>query len=220
MGTPRRLPDATVTRLPVYLRVLSEAADQRAGVISSELLAARAGVNAAQVRKDLSHLGSYGTRGVGYNVGYLIRQINRQLGLTEDRRAVIVGVGNLGHALAGYPGFAQRGFRIVAALDDDPAKSGEVLGDLVVRPFSELDRVVHDERATIGIVTTPAQVAQAVADALVGAGIGSVLNFSPTRVRVPPHVVVRHVDLSIELQILSYYEQQATQGDLPERRGA
>lgn len=202
----RRLPEATVARLPVYLRVLSDATEE---TISSDYLAARAGVNAAQVRKDLSHLGSYGTRGVGYDVAYLVRQINRELGLTTDRRVAIVGVGNLGHALLRYRGFAERGFRIVAAFDVDPRTVGQRVGALVVQPMSELAEAIKGKGLDIALLTTPASVAQDVTDALVAAGIHSILNFAPVRLEAYDNVAVRQVDLGVELQILSYYGSQA-----------
>src|SRR5437870_10552056 len=126
----RAIPEATVGRLPIYLRALVEMAEEGAGTVSSEALAEAAGVNSAKVRKDLSHLGSYGTRGVGYDVAYLIHQVRRELGLTQDWAVVIAGVGNLGHALANYRGFAERGFRIVALVDNDPAKVGTRVGPL------------------------------------------------------------------------------------------
>src|SRR6516164_8303466 len=142
MATVRRISEATVARLPLYLRALNEAARDRTVTISSEALAVRAGVNAPQVRKDLSHLGSYGTRGVGYDVAYLLRQINRQLGLTEDRRVAIIGAGNLGQALASYGGFPSRGFHVVAAFDVDPAKIGLRLGPTVVHHTSAMLDVI------------------------------------------------------------------------------
>jgi redox-sensing transcriptional repressor len=209
MAYPRRIPQATVARLPLYLRALGEASAQRTTTLSSEALAALAGVNAPQVRKDLSHLGSYGTRGVGYDVAYLVRQINRQLGLTEDRRVAIVGAGNLGRALASYGGFAARGFKVVALFDSDPAKVGTTAGDLTVQQAGDLERALPDQRVTVAIITTPASAAQAVADAAIAAGVGSILNFAPTMVQVPDHVALRQVDLAVELQILSFYEHRA-----------
>ncbi len=206
MAAGRRIPEATVSRLPLYLRVLGEAHGSME-TISSESLAHRAGVNAAQVRKDLSYLGSYGTRGVGYEVGYLIRQINRRLGLDGDRRVVIVGAGNLGQALASYGGFPARGFHVVATFDADPAKLGQVVGSTRVEPASAMAEVLRDRGADIAVITTPAPAAQAVADTLVEAGIRSILNFAPTTVVVPDHVALRQVDLGIELQILSFYQQ-------------
>src|SRR3954454_18849467 len=171
MATARRIPEATVARLPVYLRCLLDLAEAKTTTISSERLAELAGVNAAKVRKDLSYLGSYGTRGVGYDVEYLLFQISRELGLTQDWPVVIVGVGNLGHALANYRGFSARGFRIAALVDADEAKVGERIGDLAVRPLDELPAIVADEHVTIGIVATPAGSAQEVADRLVTAGV-------------------------------------------------
>ena len=206
----RRIPEATVARLPIYLRCLVEVADAKISTISSERLAEMAGVNAAKVRKDLSHLGSYGTRGVGYEVEYLLVQISRVLGLTQDCPVVIVGVGNLGHALANYRGFTARGFRIAALVDADPRKVGERVGDLVVRDIDSLPEIV--EAGCIGIIATPAVAAQEVADRLVAAGVTSILNFAPAVISVPKGVSMRKVDLSIELQILSFYQQRRTSG--------
>jgi len=204
----RRIPEATVARLPLYLRSLLEAAEAKTTTVSSERLAEMAGVNAAKVRKDLSYLGSYGTRGVGYDVEYLLFQISRELGLTQDWPVVIVGIGNLGHALANYKGFSERGFRVAALVDSDPAKRGEAVAGLRVRGVDELTQAVADERIAIGIVATPAAVAQDVADRLVAAGVTSILNFAPVVLSVPDDVSLRKVDLSIELQILSYYQQR------------
>jgi redox-sensing transcriptional repressor len=208
---PERIPEATVARLPVYLRSLLQVAEAKTATISSESLADLAGVNAAKVRKDLSFLGSYGTRGVGYDVEYLLYQISRKLGLTQDWPVVIVGVGNLGHALANYAGFSERGFPIGALVDADPAKVGERVGDLVIRSIDDLDAIVAELGAAIGVVATPAPVAQAVADRLVAAGVRSILNFAPAVVSVAPGVSLRKVDLAMELQILSFYQQRRDQ---------
>ncbi len=204
----RRIPEATVARLPLYLRSLLEAAEAKTGTLSSERLAEMAGVNAAKVRKDLSYLGSYGTRGVGYDVEYLLFQISRELGLTQDWPVVIVGIGNLGHALANYKGFSERGFRVAALVDSDAAKRGERVGDLRIRGLDELPQMVAEDGIAIGIIATPASVAQEVADRLVTAGVTSILNFAPVVLSVPEDVSLRKVDLSIELQILSYYQQR------------
>jgi redox-sensing transcriptional repressor len=198
-----------VARLPVYLRSLMEVAESRTTTVSSERLAEMAGVNAAKVRKDLSYLGSYGTRGVGYDVQYLMFQMSRELGLTQDWPTVIVGVGNLGHALAGYGGFQERGFPVRALLDADPARVGEKVGDLVIRHVDDLAAVVEEHGIAVGVVATPAPVAQDVVDALVAAGIRSILNFAPAMVSVPDGVSLRKVDLAVELQILSFYQQRA-----------
>src|SRR5262244_2684281 len=140
----RVIPEATVGRLPIYLRALVEMAEAGAATISSGDLAVAAGVNSAKVRKDLSYLGSYGTRGVGYDVAYLIHQVRRELGLTQDWPVLIAGAGNLGHARANYRGFEERGFRVVALLDIEPRTVGERIGDLVVRHMDELPEVVRE----------------------------------------------------------------------------
>jgi len=199
-----------VVRLPEYLRALTRLADAGQTVCSSEELAASAGVNSAKLRKDLSYLGSYGTRGVGYDVDYLRYQIAREIGLTQDWPVVIVGIGNLGHALANYSGFSSRGFRIVALLDAAPSVVDQTVAGLLVRPFSELEEIVEAERVAIGVVATPPGAAQAVADRLVAAGVSSILNFAPISLSVPDGVQVRRVDLSTELQILAYHEQRKT----------
>lgn len=200
------LPEATVARLPEYLRALHHVAEAGDDTVSSEALAAAAGVNSAKLRKDLSHLGSYGTRGVGYDVALLIEQIEYVLGLDQRRAVALVGVGNLGHALAGYAGFASRGFRIAALFDADPVRVGEVINGLVVRHIGELPTVAAEESIAIGVIATPAPAAQRVADVLVDAGVTSILNFAPCVLSVPDGVDVRKVDLAIELQILSFHE--------------
>jgi redox-sensing transcriptional repressor len=203
-----RLPEATVSRLPVYLRVLAGMADRGVVTVSSDQLAAGAGVNSAKLRKDLSHLGSYGIRGVGYDVDYLIYQVSRALGLTQDWPVVIVGAGNLGRALTNYGGFVTRGFRIAALLDSDPAIVGSRIGRLVVRHSDELEDVVVRHKVAIGVIATPAGSAQAVCDRLVAAGVTSILNFAPVVLNVADGVDVRKVDLSIELQILAFHAQR------------
>jgi redox-sensing transcriptional repressor len=216
----RSIPEATVARLPIYLRCLVDMAERGTHTVSSEQLAEAAGVNSAKVRKDLSYLGSYGTRGVGYDVEYLIYQVRRELGLEQDWAVAIVGVGNLGHALANYHGFGERGFRIVALLDADPAKVGERVGDLTVEHIDDLDRIVKEEQVAIGVVSTPAASAQEVCDRLVAAGVASILNFAPSHLQVPPGVSLRKVDLSTELQILSFHEQRRAAVDLVRQAAA
>ena len=211
----RRIPEATVARLPLYLRSLVEVAEAKVPTISSERLAELAGVNAAKVRKDLSYLGSYGTRGVGYEVEYLLYEIGRELGLTQDWPVVIVGIGNLGHALANYRGFTARGFRIAALLDADASKVGEPVAGLAVRGLDDLPEVVAEHGVTIGIIATPSAAAQDVADRLVAAGVKSILNFAPAVLNVPPGVSLRKVDLSIELQILTFYQQRGDEASEP-----
>ncbi|MEX0833720.1 MAG: redox-sensing transcriptional repressor Rex [Actinomycetota bacterium] len=204
----RPIPEATVGRLPVYLRALVEMAEAGAATVSSESLAGASGVNSAKVRKDLSHLGSYGTRGVGYDVAYLIHQVRRELGLTQHWTVLIAGVGNLGHALANYKGFTERGFEVVALVDSDRNKIGEIVNGLRVRDIADLPRIVREHDVAIGVICTPGSVAQEVADDMIEAGIRSILNFAPALVSAPKGVSMRKVDLSVELQILAFYEQR------------
>jgi redox-sensing transcriptional repressor len=197
-----------VARLPVYLRALSALAESGVSTVSSEELAVAAGVNSAKLRKDLSHLGSYGTRGVGYDVDYLVYQISRELGLSQDWAVVIVGLGHLGHALANYGGFVSRGFAIRALVDADPTLVGAEVSGLQVSPLADLERLIRQHGIAIGVIATPAAGAQEVCDRLVAAGVSSILNFAPTVLVVPDEVEVRKVDMSIELQILAFHEQR------------
>ncbi|MDH6111146.1 redox-sensing transcriptional repressor [Kitasatospora sp. MAP12-15] len=212
----RGIPEATVARLPLYLRALTALSERSVPTVSSEELAAAAGVNSAKLRKDFSYLGSYGTRGVGYDVEYLVYQISRELGLTQDWPVVIVGIGNLGHALANYGGFASRGFRVAALLDADPAVVGSSAAGLPVVHMDELEAIVESQHVSIGVITTPPGAAQQVCDRLVEAGVTSILNFAPTVLTVPDGVDVRKVDLSIELQILAFHEQRKA-GEEPDQ---
>ncbi len=191
----------TVERLPIYLQCLDEL-PQSADWISSERLASIAGVNPAQVRKDLSFLGSYGVRGVGYDVDNLRQQIERELG---SCRVAIVGAGNLGAALANYPGFDERGFEVAGVFDVDEAKIGSNVNGVVVEPFTALEAAVGERNVSIGIIATPGHAAQEVADRLAAAGVHSILNFAPVVLHCDDHVDVRRVDLSTELQVLSFY---------------
>jgi redox-sensing transcriptional repressor len=217
----RSIPEATVGRLPRYLQALIGLAGEGTSVASSEELAAAAGVTSAKVRKDLSHLGSYGTRGVGYDVAYLIHQIRRELGLTQDWGIVIAGIGNLGHALANYKGFEARGFRVAALVDVDPAKVGERVGAIEVDHIDRLPELVRSHGIAIGVIATPAGAVQDVGDRMVAAGLRSILNFAPAPLSAPPGVSVRSVDLAVELQILAYYEQRkAALADVRRRGGA
>ncbi len=202
---PRRIPEATVVRLPVYQRILAEMSRSGSATVSSEQLATAARVNAAKVRKDLSLLGSFGTRGTGYDTAFLMSQIDRALGVDRDWPVAVVGIGNLGRALVGSEGFGSRGFRVTALFDVDPDVVGEVLGGVEVRHMDRLAEVAADP-PSIGVVATPAGAAQEVADALVGVGVTALLNFAPRVLTVPAHVMLRYVDLSIELQVMSFYQ--------------
>jgi redox-sensing transcriptional repressor len=209
----RDIPEATVSRLPLYRRSLVELASKGESTVSSARLAELAGVNAAKVRKDLSHLGSYGVRGVGYDVEYLLRQVGEALGLDVDAPVVIVGMGNLGQALARYGGFESRGFPITAFIDSDPDKIGTEFDGVRIDHLDDLPKLVQERGLSVGIIATPAWAAQRVADRMVEAGIRSILNFAPTIIFVPPEIPLRKVDLATELQILSYYQQRGSVED-------
>lgn len=204
----KEIPEATIARLPGYLRALTALADQGSATVSSGELAAVAGVNSAQVRKDLSYLGSYGTRGVGYDVEYLLFQIGREVGSSQEWPVVICGVGNLGTALATYAGFSSRGFRVVALVDSAPDQIGRRVDGLEISDLADLEQVIRDTGAAIAVLAVPAEAAQAICDRLLATGITSILNFAPCVLSVPDGVNVRKVDLGQELQILAYHEQR------------
>ncbi|WP_369408626.1 redox-sensing transcriptional repressor Rex [Cellulomonas triticagri] len=204
----RALPPTTVARLPGYLRSLGGLASEGVLTTSSEQLAELVGASPAQLRKDLSYLGAGGRRGVGYEVDHLRKQIAQALGMTEERRFVIIGIGNLGHALATYTGFSDRGFVLVGLFDADPEVIGTTVGGHAVQDVAHLEDVVTAADASIAVVATPASVAQATTDRLVAAGVTGVLNFAARTVRVPDGVDVREVDLGSELQILGFHARQ------------
>jgi len=201
----RDLPAATVARLPRYLEALTALSEDGERTVSSLGLARAVGLNPANVRKDLSFLGSHGTRGVGYEVAALTSAISLALGLTADRRVVIVGAGNLGTALASYDGFARRGFSIAAIVDIDPERVGTLIGAHRVEHADALAAIVAARGVSVAVLAVPASGAARAAVEAVAAGIGAILNFSSALLDVPDHVAVRSVDLSTELQILSFY---------------
>ena len=204
MKENRKIPPATVKRLPLYLRCLDQIDSDSIG-ISSKNLADLAKVNDAQVRRDLSYLGTLGTRGVGYDIKTLRNQLQLELGLVEGWSAVIVGVGNLGSALAHYGGFKDKGFGVVGLFDDDPKKINSQVAGLVVTPLSKMEEYCKKYNVAIGIIATPGEYAQGVADQLIDCGVRSILNFAPVLLKNVKDVQIRSVDLSQELQILSYY---------------
>jgi len=201
----KSIPEAAVARLAVYLRILSGLAEQGATTVSSEELSQAAGVNSAKLRKDLSYLGSYGTRGVGYEVSVLVSQIERILGLTRKHKVAVVGIGNLGHALANYSGFPGRGFPVEALFDLDADLIGVPVGGLPVSHMDDIPRVCAERGISIGVIATPPTAAQSVCDRLVAGGVQCILNFAPVVLQVPAHIEVRKVDLAVELQILSFH---------------
>ncbi|MBS3909146.1 MAG: redox-sensing transcriptional repressor Rex [Actinobacteria bacterium] len=205
-----KLPQTTIARLPVYLRSLVMLANKGERIVSSEGLAQIAGTNAAQLRKDLSYLGEFGTRGVGYEVDQLVNEVSKWLGLLRDRTVIIVGLGRLGGALVGYQGFSQKGFKVVGAFDRDPAIIGKKVDGLQVQHINEINDFARNlpGGVDIGIIATQAPSAQGVANKMVEAGVRAIINFAPITIDVPDGVVLRQVDLSVELQILSYYLQK------------
>ena len=199
---------ATVARLPTYLRALVELAGSDTATVSSDHLADLVGVNPATVRRDLASLNITGTRGVGYDVKYLVFEISVELGLNQEWPIAVIGAGNLGRALANYSGLSERGFPILSMFDTDDSKVGTEVSGIAVRHLDDLGQVVAEAGIAVGVIATPAEGAQEVADVLVGAGITSILNFTAHPIVVPDHVVVRRVDLATELQILSFYQQR------------
>ena len=212
----RDIPGSTVARLPLYLRTLVDIAAAGERTVSSDALAEATGLTSAKVRKDLSNVGSTGTRGIGYDVASLIHGIRTVLGLTQHWAILIAGVGNLGRALAHYKGFAERGFRVAALVDADPEKVGDRLDDLEIRPVEDLEALATEQGVAIGVIATPASAVQEVADRMVAAGIRSILNFAPAVVTAPEGVTIRKVDLATELQILAYYDQRNAEIDVVE----
>lgn len=200
----QNIPQATVARLAVYLRVLGGLLDEGTPIVSSEELAGAAGVGSAKLRKDLSFLGPNGVRGVGYDVAKLRTRIEEALGLDRGHRVVMVGVGNLGRALAGYGGFSRRGFALVGLFDQDEHVIGATVAGLPVRAMRELGQAVRALAPTIAVITVPDETAQQACDALVAAGLPCILSFSSPALEVPAHVALRHVDLAVEMQLLSF----------------
>lgn len=207
----RPMPSASIERLPVYLRVLSDLSARGVVGTSSTELAELAGVGPAQLRKDLSYLGSHGTRGVGYDVVRLRARVSAALGVAQELQVAIVGVGNLGHALANYSGFAARGFTVAALLDSSPSVVGQVVAGRVVEDVARLDEVVRERTVSIVVIATPGEHAQAVCDAVVRAGVREILSFAPCALQVPPGVELRSVDVGSELQILAFHSQARRQ---------
>lgn len=200
----RKIADSTVRRLAIYLRFLEEFERQGADTLSSEALASRAGTTSAQVRKDLSFFGSFGKRGLGYDVHALAAQLRNILGLTRRYRVILVGAGRLAGALVQYAEFGARGFDIVAVVDQDPAKIGSRWGELTIADVASMERIIARERIDIAILVTPAGPAQALVDRLMASGVTAVLNFAPVQLQVPAGIDVKNVNLAVELETLSY----------------
>lgn len=200
----RKVPASTVRRLSLYLRTLEAFEAEGVATVSSGAMASRAGTTAAQVRKDLSHFGSFGKRGTGYPVAELARELREIIGLDRGWRVALVGAGRIGSALFEYGDFRQRGFRIVAVLDADPGKVGQRWGEVAIQPVDQLEEVLAGQAAEIVVLAVPAGVVQPLLDRVVGAGVRAVLNFAPTQLRVPPGVTVNDVNLAMELEALTF----------------
>ena len=205
------IPDIVIGRLPIYLRELirlTEEADKL--TTSSHELGERLGISSAQIRKDLSHFGEFGKQGTGYHIGYLIDQLREILHLDREWNVVLVGAGFLGHALANYNGFQDRGFRIRWVFDNDPDKIGEEVGDLVIQDVKELEETIQDNHVEIAIVVVPASIAQEITDRLVSAGIKTILSYAPIHLTVPPEIQVSYSDPVVQLQRMTYYLSSVT----------
>ncbi len=213
MSTPGngQIPQATIERLPGYLRVLTDLADEGVARVSSNALAEAVHVQPALLRRDLSYFGSYGTRGVGYEVDTLMSEIGELVGTRTTWSVVIVGAGNLGRALARHGGLLHRGFQVVSMVDTDETRIGAEVGGIAVLPDAELEEIVRRTGARIAVLTTPAAAAQQAADRLIAQGVTSILNFAPITLEVPEGVTVRAVDLAQELQILAFHEAHRTE---------
>jgi redox-sensing transcriptional repressor len=200
-----KIPEMTVRRLSVYTRCLQQLEEDGVKTVSSQELAERFNFNSAQVRKDLAYFGEFGVRGIGYYVAGLKAELQKILGLDREWPVALVGLGNLGAALFHYKGFSKQGFRIVAIFDDDPAKAGTTEEGIPIMPMRDLPRETKARNLQIAIVAVPAESAQAVTEKLTAAGIKAILNFAPGRIRAVKDVRLKNVDLSIELESLSFY---------------
>lgn len=199
-----KIPEATVMRLSIYSRYLHQLLDEAVETVSSGEIARGVGVSSAQVRKDLAYFGEFGTRGVGYKVEELFGHLMKILGLDQRWNVVIIGAGKLGSALALYKGFVDRGFNICAIIDTDESRIGTSLADVTIEPLELLKQRVEENDIKVGIVTVPASFAQDVTDRLIDAGVKAILNFSPQVLKVPSGIILRNVDLSVNLEVLSF----------------
>jgi redox-sensing transcriptional repressor len=199
------IPDIVIRRLPIYARSLSYLADAGVETVSSGELGTRLGVSAAQIRRDLSYFGEFGKQGKGYNVAYLLEQVNGILQLDRDWPVALVGLGHLGRALLHYEGLSEHGFNIMALFDHNPDKVGQKIGELTIQSMSAMGEALARQKIKMAIMAVPASGAQDAADALVAAGVGAILNYAPIIVQVPTHVKIRHIDPVVALQTMTYY---------------
>ncbi len=199
------IPDIVIGRLPLYLRTLSRLTLEGVKITSSHELGRRLGISSAQIRKDLSHFGEFGKQGTGYQIEYLTDQLRRILNVDKEWKVALVGVGDLGRALAHYNGFRDRGFRITMLFDNDPAKVGTMLDGFQIYDSSQMKDLIRQHGITLAMIAVPAEAAQPVADALVSAGVRGLLNYAPINVAVPEGVKVQYIDPVVHLQRITYY---------------
>jgi len=202
-----KISDAVVRRLPVYLRFLNELSHREVLTVSSQELGQKLDLNPAQIRKDLAYFGDFGRKGIGYDVSYLIEKIRQILNLDQQINVALVGAGNLGQALSNYNTYVKDNMKIIAVFDASPDKIGKKVKDIAIQPIEELEQTVRDKHIQIGIITVPDVEAQRVADQLVAAGIGAILNFAPTIIKVPSDVRIHAADFTTDLISLAYYLQ-------------
>ncbi|MEW5827660.1 MAG: redox-sensing transcriptional repressor Rex [Chloroflexota bacterium] len=204
MNTPK-VPDIIIGRLPIYLRALQRLAEKGFETTSSQELGERVGISAAQIRKDISQFGEFGKQGTGYNIAYLTERIQEILKVDRVWDVAVIGAGDMGHALARYPGFAHRGFKVTMVFDNDPAKVGQMAGNFVIQSTEVMVEVIRQSGIKIAMLTVPATAAQGVAEELVKAGVHAILNYAPISISVPPDVRVQHIDPATHLQRMTYY---------------
>ncbi len=203
--TTKEIPDIIVSRLPIYLRALQRMLEQGIQSTSSQELGERVGISAAQIRKDLSQFGEFGKQGTGYHIPFLVDKLKHILHVDRLWDVAVIGMGDIGHAIARYQGFANRGFTVAMLFDHDPDKIGDKVGDLAIRDVKELVTAIRSEEIKIAMLAVPAATAQQVADKLVEAGIKAILNYAPVSLSVPSHVRVQYIDPAIGLQRMTYY---------------
>ncbi len=203
--TEKTIPDIVIGRLPLYLRALQRMDQEGRQVTSSQELGELLGISAAQIRKDLSQFGEFGKQGTGYNIEFLIEQLKKILKLDQVWDVAVVGAGDVGHALANYKGFENRGFRVKMIFDNNPEIIGSKLGKFTVKDSKQMGKIIREAGIKVAMLTVPAEVAQAVTDELIDAGIKAILNYAPIRLSAPPNIRVQHIDPATHLQRMTYY---------------
>jgi redox-sensing transcriptional repressor len=199
------IPDIVIGRLPVYLRALTRLSQEGREVTSSHELGQRLGISSAQIRKDLSHFGGFGKQGTGYQITYLVEQLKQVLKVDQEWDVALVGAGDLGHALAHYKGFSDRGFQITCVFDNAPQKIGKQIEGFIIQPLDDLAKVIRENNIKIAMIAVPAEAAQAVADRLIEVGVKAILNYAPINLNVPADVHVQYIDPVVHLQRMTYY---------------